>query len=116
MLSRFTQIDYDREMAMIAVLGTPPHETQIGVARYVTLPNGETCEFAVVVADEWQGKGVAVHLVRPLIEHARAKGLTRAEGVVLTENTNMLRFAKASGFTIVPDRDDPSLINVSLDL
>lgn len=98
MLSRFTQIDYDREMAMIAVLGDPPNETEIGVARYIPLPNGTTCEFAVVVADEWQGKGVAMHLVRPLIEHAREKGLTRMDGVVLAENTNMLNFARMTGF------------------
>ena len=116
MLSRFTQIDYDREMAMIAVLGDPPNETQIGVARYITLPNGETCEFAVVVADAWQGKGVAMHLVRPLIEHARAKGLTRMNGLVLAENTNMLRFAKMSGFTITPDPEDSSIMSISLNL
>jgi L-amino acid N-acyltransferase YncA len=57
-----------------------------------------------------------VHLLQPLIEHARTKGLKRMEGVVLAENANMLRFAKASGFTITADPDDRSLVNIALRL
>jgi acetyltransferase len=116
MLSRFTRIDYDLEMALIAVVGRPPRETQIGVARYSTLADGKTCEFAVVVADKWQGRGVATHLVRPLIEHARHKGLSRMEGFVLFENRNMLEFAKGVGFRVAADPDDPAVALISLDL
>jgi acetyltransferase len=116
MLNRFTRIDYDREMALIAVVGRPPRETQIGVARYSTLPDGKTCEFAVVVADEWHGRGIATQLVRPLIDHARGKGLSRMEGFVLFENRNMLEFAKGAGFRVAADPEDPSVAIVTLDL
>jgi GNAT superfamily N-acetyltransferase len=71
MLSRFTQIDYDRELALIAVIDTPQGEQQIGVVRYTTLPDEETCEFAIVVGDDWQGKGLARRMFTRLIEAAR---------------------------------------------
>jgi acetyltransferase len=75
MLSRFTQIDYEREMALIAVLDTPQGERQVGVARYARLPDGESCEFAIVVADDWQGRGLASQLMKSLIAAARDRGL-----------------------------------------
>jgi hypothetical protein len=59
MLVRFTQIDYDREMALVATLPEKDGKTvQIAVARYVTNPDGETVEFALAVADAWQKHGI----------------------------------------------------------
>jgi acetyltransferase len=58
MVSRFTQIDYDREMALIAVAPTDEGERRVAVARYVTYRDGRGCEFAIVVADEWHNKGM----------------------------------------------------------
>ncbi len=115
-LSRFTQIDYDREMALIAVIDTPAGEKQIGVARYITLADEETCEFAIVVGDDWQGKGLARRLFGMLIDIARSRRLKVMTGVTLRENTRMLDLARAKGFGIKTDEDDASLIQMTLDL
>jgi acetyltransferase len=117
MLSRFTQIDYDRELALIGVIDTPEGEKQIGVARYIEMEDGESCEFAIVVADEWQGKGLARRLFKMLIDTARARpGLLVMNGITLRENTRMLELARANGFVLSTDPDDPSLVAMTLAL
>jgi acetyltransferase len=115
-LSRFTQIDYDREMALIGVIDAPDGERQIGVARYITLADGETCEFAIVVADDWQGKGLARRLFGQLIDTARARRLKVMTGITLRENARMIDLARAKGFAVRMDEDDPSLVEMRLDL
>src|SRR5690606_2845917 len=139
MLSRFTQIDYDREMALIAVVGEREHAAsaaaadaggvsvqdaahddgkaeQVGVARYIVDADGKECEFAVVVADRWQGRGVATRLLRDLIAAARERRLERMNGVVLRENANMLALARALGFEQRAHPDDTKLALISLEL
>jgi acetyltransferase len=116
MLVRFTQIDYDREMAFIAVTRDEGREVQIGVARYVEDASGESCEFAVVVADAYQGKGLGSQLMGALIETARARGLRRMEGEVLSENAGMLTMVRHLGFGEHPHPEDPNLRLVRLDL
>lgn len=115
-LSRFTQIDYDREMALIAVVDDNGTERQIGVTRYATLPDQTTCEFAIVVADDWRNKGIARQLLRALIEAARYRRYRRMRGVVLTENRRMLAFAKSLGFSAETSSEDPGLIEICLTL
>ena len=112
MLARFTQIDYDREMALIAVVQGAPTETEIGVARYVIHPDGQSCEFALVVADAWRHKGISHRLMDALMDVARGKGLKRMEGDVLSNNRNMLDLVATMGFAIHPTTDDPSLKHV----
>jgi acetyltransferase len=109
MLVRFTQIDYDREMALLAVVREGNREMQIGVARYAIGTDGESCEFAVVVTDAWQAKGVASALVEALLDAARHRGLKRMEGFVLHSNEKMLRLMKRLGFESRANPEDPSL-------
>jgi acetyltransferase len=116
MLSRFTQIDYDRELALIAVIDTPEGEQQVGVARYTTLPDEETCEFAIVVGDAWQGKGLARRLFALLIEAARDRRLKTMMGVTLRENTRMIELSKSHGFAVRRDPEDPELVQMTLAL
>jgi acetyltransferase len=116
MLSRFTQIDYDRELALIAVIDTPEGEQQVGVARYTTLPDEETCEFAIVVGDAWQGKGLARRLFGLLIEAARDRRLKTMMGVTLRENTRMIELSKSHGFAVRRDPEDPELVQMTLAL
>jgi GNAT superfamily N-acetyltransferase len=71
LLVRFTQIDYSREMAFVAVREVDGHEIQIGVARYITNPDGDSCEFVVTVADDWQRRGIGRKLMSLLIQAAR---------------------------------------------
>jgi acetyltransferase len=112
MLARFTQIDYDREMAFVAVHG----EEQIGVCRYATLPDGKSCEYAIVVADAWQGRGLARLMMARLIEVARGRGLAVMIGYVDSENSAMLDLCSRIGFAITPEPDDPRARRVTLDL
>jgi len=115
MLVRFTQIDYDREMAFLAFVERGGRETEVGVARYVTNPDGRTCEFAVVIADEWQGRGIATRLMTELMQVARERGLVVIEGEVLAVNARMLQLVKSLGFS-VSTGDDPSVRIVTREL
>lgn len=116
MLVRFTQIDYDREMALVAVREVEGREQIVGVSRYVTEADGESCEFALVVADAWQGRGVGSSLMHALIARAREKGLHRMYGEVLAENRKMLDLARALGFGIARHPEDSTLRRVTLAL
>ena len=113
MLVRFTQIDYDREMALVATLPEKDGKTvQIAVARYVTNPDGETVEFALAVADAWQKHGIGRKLMSALIDSARLKGYRAIVGDVLSQNTKMFRLMGSLGFTIHPHPDDPAVKRV----
>ncbi len=109
MLVRFTQIDYDRELALVAVLSEAGVEHQIAVARYVIDPDGASCEFALAVADDWHGKGIGTRLLGQLIEVARARGLRSMVGYVLGHNTKMLHLMSRLGFDAMADPDDPTM-------
>ncbi|MCW8957022.1 MAG: bifunctional acetate--CoA ligase family protein/GNAT family N-acetyltransferase [Gammaproteobacteria bacterium] len=113
MLVRFTQIDYDLEMALIAVAHQHDDEIQIGVARYATNPDGTSCEFAVVIADEWHHKGLGFRLMSHLMEIAKARDLTIMEGEVLSNNQEMLKMADKLGFNIKQSPDDINLKLIS---
>lgn len=112
MLIRFTQIDYDREMAIIAVTQQEGRELQIGVARYVMNPDGESVEFALVVADEWQNRGLGSRLMLSLFDAARLRGFKIIEGDVLHNNRGMLKLMASLGFTVAPSPDDPTIRRV----
>jgi len=109
MLVRFTQIDYDREMALIGVIEEDGQDIQVGVARYMSRPGGDSCEFAIVVSDHCRGRGVGARLMRSLMQNARDLGLRIMEGEVLTANTRMLALMKSLGFRIQTDKHDPSV-------
>ncbi len=113
MLSRFTQIDYDRELALIAVLDDGADEREIGVARYVVNPDGASCEFAIVLADEWQGKGLATRLMTSLMRAASQRRLETIQGEVLAENHAMLRLLRGLGFEIRRSEDNPEVNEVT---
>lgn len=112
MLARFTQIDYEREMALIAVVQQDGDETEIGVARYVTNPDGLSCEFAIVVSDQWQRRGIGRRLMERLMDTARSYGIEAIEGDVLANNTEMLMLARKLGFGIHTEFDDPGVRRV----
>ena len=116
MVSRFTQIDYDREMALIALVPGKDAERQVAVGRYVADPDGRACEFAIVVDDAWHHKGIATELLRRLIDVARDRRIRRMDGIVLRENEGMLRLARDLGFERQSVPEDPQLVRVSLDL
>ena len=116
MLARFTQVDYDRELALIALDGAAPAETIVAVARYVANPDRESAEFAIAVADAWHGRGLGRAMMRALIACAKRRGFRRLLGIVLASNEPMLALSRQLGFVAQRDRDDPDQIIVTLEL
>lgn len=105
MLSRFTQIDYDREIALVAIDEDSEIERMLGVARIIGDPDGKTGEIAVLVGDAWQGKGIGASLMRKCLLIAEKRGFKHIHGIVLKENHTMLTLAKNLGFTIHKGKD-----------
>ncbi|MHA6267381.1 bifunctional acetate--CoA ligase family protein/GNAT family N-acetyltransferase [uncultured Aliiroseovarius sp.] len=112
MLAQFTQIDYRREMALVAMAEIDGRSVQVGVARYVINPDWKSCEFAVVVSDRIQHQGIGTKLMKGLFGAAQDHGLEVIEGTVLKKNAPMLRLMKELGFTQRPDPDDRDVVIV----
>jgi acetyltransferase len=113
-LARLTQIDYEREMAFVAVAGDDAGET-LGVVRAVTDPENARAEFGIVVRSDLKGQGLGSMLFAKIIRYCRERGTQRLVGDVLLENNGMLAMARRNGFTI--DRSpEPSAVRVTLAL
>jgi acetyltransferase len=105
MLARFTQIDYDREIALVAITEDSDSDCVLGVARIIGDPDGKTGEFAVLVGDAWQGQGIGSNLLGKCLSIAEKQGFESVHGIVLRENRNMLALGKKLGFEIKRDPD-----------
>jgi acetyltransferase len=105
MLERFTQVSYPDNLALVALVDTSAGDLQIGVARYVREPGTDTAEIAIVVADDWQGRGVATRLLTDLRDLARAAGITHLVASVLRENGRMLELVRKLGYRLEPSDD-----------
>ena len=100
MLVRFTQIDYDREIALVAIHETEAGEKMLGVARVITGVDQKEAEFAVLVADSWQGKGIGAALLSRCLSIAESRNIKKIWGSVLAENTKMLTLGRRLGFSV----------------
>ena len=113
MLVRLTQLDYDRDIAFIAL---EPSGDLAGIVRYASDPNGEIAEFGVLVRSDLKGHGLGKALMHHLIDYARAEGVGCLEGHILTENTRMLALCRELGFDIAADPSDPVRFRAVLSL
>ncbi|WP_028537242.1 GNAT family N-acetyltransferase [Paludibacterium yongneupense] len=113
MLVRFTQLDYDREMALAMIHEADGVEEQMAVARFITDPDNEGCEFALEVADRWQGHGIGNVLMEALFNAAREQGLKVMRGEVLAGNKGMLKLMRKLGFSVEVHPEDRSLTIVT---
>ncbi len=109
-LIRFTTIDYDREMAFVAIDSSGEQEEIRGVARYTRNPDGTTCEFGIAVEDEWQGRGLGHALMQALESCARERGLTEIIGYVLKENEEMARLMLGRTYHAERDPEDAGVL------
>lgn len=115
MLARFTLIDYDREMALVAVVrersvnaagDVTENERVVGVSRYVTNPDQSSCEFSLVVADDFNGRGLGSRLMLSIMDVARDRGLAEINGLVLSNNPSMLKLMRRLGFEVKAFEED----------
>lgn len=112
MLVRFTQLDYDREVALVMIKennGIGQEDEILAVSRYTTDPDMEVCEFAIAVSDQWQGHGIGYIMMNLLFDAARNQGLKTMRGEILTANTGMQKLTRKLGFSVRKDPDDNSV-------
>ena len=105
-LVRFTQIDYDRHIGLVALEGEGDEEKMLGVARVIMGPDRKSGEFSVAVGDKWQGHGVGRRLLERCLDAGRDYGVETVRGYVLAENKQMLNLGRELGFEISLDDDD----------
>ena len=105
MLARYSQIDYDREIAIIAELSEDGVKKMIGDVRLVADPYNETAEYAIIIGDPWQKQGLGTIMTRYILEIARKRGIRKVYAYLLEDNVAMLEIFKNFNFTIQRDED-----------
>ncbi|KAB2863554.1 MAG: GNAT family N-acetyltransferase, partial [Bauldia sp.] len=113
MLKRLTQLDYDREIAFVAIRADG---ALAGISRLSADPNHESAEFGLLVRSDLQGQGLGWALMTHLIDYGRADGLSRIEGIMFDENDRMIGLARDLGFVIHDHPDDSTLELAVLEL
>jgi len=116
LVRRLTDLDYQRQVAFVALHNEAGETREIGVSRYCVSDDGTSCECAGVVSDEWQGRGLGHLLMRHLIEVARQRGIKRMFSVDAAANEPMRKLATDLGFERKVDHDYPTEVTYSLDL
>jgi len=111
-IERLVNVDYSRDMALAATVMLDA-ERLIGVARYARDKEPTRAEFAIVIADAWQGRGIGRRLLEKLIEIARARGVRQLYGDILGTNRPMIEFVHRLGFTL-GRHEDPTLTRATL--
>ena len=105
MLARYTQIDYDREMAIIAELSEGGRKKMAGVVRLISDPYNETAEYAIVIGDPWHKLGLGTKMTSYILEIARARGIKKVYAYVLEDNLAMLKLFKKFNFIFRREED-----------
>lgn len=105
MLIRMTQIDYDREIALIAFSGEPGKRKIVGVSRIIFMPDGNQAEFAIVLADKWHGQGIGIQHLYHALYCAGQYGIETVWGPVISTNAGMLKMGQKLGFSVRHDMD-----------
>jgi acetyltransferase len=115
-IERLTRVDYARDMALAATVMLEEQETLIGVARYALEPDGRSCEFALVIADAWQGRGIGRRLLQKLIAVAASRGVQRLYGDTQATNAAMIGLARMLGFALRRHPEEAQLTRLTLEL
>jgi acetyltransferase len=112
-LKTFTEPDSRNAVALIVLHSGETGEEEIGVARYVIDPDRANCEFAIVVGDTWQKRGIGTRLMKALISHLQVSGVKQISGTVLKSNSAMRQFITQMGFSETNVPDDSSILLVT---
>ncbi|MBZ9672282.1 GNAT family N-acetyltransferase [Mesorhizobium sp. ES1-3] len=114
MLKRLTQLDYDRDMAFVAL--ETSSGALAGISRISCDPDHAVAEYALLVRTDIQGHGLGWELLRQLVDYAKADGIGRIEGTILGENTKMLAMCREFGFSTRRHPKEPGLVEATLEL
>ncbi|MET3650611.1 GNAT family N-acetyltransferase [Dyella japonica] len=115
-IDRLMDVDYQSRMAFVALIHEDGRLREIGISRYSATEDGKSCECAVTVSDDWQGKGLGVLLMRHLINMARRNGFKKMFSVDASDNYAMRDLAAYLGFVRRPDPQDSAQVLHTLDL
>ncbi|SEP63041.1 acetyltransferase [Faunimonas pinastri] len=115
MAARLSQIDYDREMAFVAIVPGAEGGEILGVSRFIADPNNDSAEFGIMVRSDQKGQGLGYRLMLEILDYARKRGIRSVWGDILTENVAMLRLAGDLGFTRKAANED-GVVQVTIDL
>jgi acetyltransferase len=115
-IRRLIEVDGVREVALAATTMLEDNEMIIGVGRYVLDEDRRGCEFALVIADAWQGRGIGRRMLEKLIATAGARGIEFIYGDVLSTNVQMLALARRMGFALARHPDDATVTRVQRSL
>lgn len=115
-IERFANVDGECEVALIATIEHDGGERQVGVARFVREDCGDAAEFALVIADAWQRRGLGRRLLERLVGEARSRGVRRLHGDTLSENAAMIGLARRLGFEIARSPASATLTHVNVAL
>ena len=113
-IARLTQLDYARSIALVAL--DPDDGRMLGAVRLLADANYESGEYGILVRSDLKGHGIGWRLMQIMIEYAGSIGLKRVEGQVLRENVTMLAMCRHLGFRVRPDKDDPAVMDVTLEV
>lgn len=116
-LRRMTDVDSRRELALVATTAVNGRDQEMGVARYVrgaTPATADIAEFAIVIADAWQRRGLAMHLLERLIDAARQAGVKQLSDITLYDNRGMLALARKLGFKATREAGDSNVTRLRL--
>ena len=111
-LTRYCNLDYDREIAVVAEL--PENRCIIGVGRLIIDPLGKRGEYAVLVGDKWQGLGVGLKLMETLVQIAKDKRLEKIYGYIMSDNYKMLNLCEGLGFKTENLEDEVIVLSLAL--
>ena len=114
-LANMTQIDYDREMAFVAVRTSAEKSEILGVTRAISDPDNIDAEFAVLVRSDLKGLGLGRRLLEKLIAYTQSHGLQRLNGITMPNNRGMIGLARKLGFTVDIQLED-GIVSLSLPL
>jgi acetyltransferase len=116
-LARFTQIDYEREMAFVATASDAMGQDEtLGVVRAICDPDNVEAEFAVTVRSDLKRSGLGRLLMQRIVDYLRSRGTQRLVGTTMQENSGMLALARSLGFSVTPDPADPQTWRLELAL
>ena len=113
-LDRFVNVDPARGLALVALSGRPEGTAIVAEARYALAQEDDNGEFAIAVADDFQGRGLGRHLVKLLLATAWRRGVRRLFGEIKSDNGAMLAFARQLGFRLRSSREDRSVVIASM--